>query len=103
MPPSALSSKTASTLGHSARAFRCIVRCLLLSALACAIFAQVESSTSIRGLVTDATGAAVVGASVTIKNKATNEVRSTTTNDTGFYAFPSVVPGTYDIEVSHPG
>jgi protocatechuate 3,4-dioxygenase beta subunit len=71
--------------------------------LVCTLFAQVETSTSIRGLVTDATGASVVGASVTIKNKATNEARSATTNDTGFYAFPSVVPGAYDIEVSHPG
>ena len=51
--------------------------------------AQVETSTSIRGLVTDASGAAVPGATVTIRNTATNETRTANTNDSGFYAFPS--------------
>ncbi len=66
-------------------------------------FAQVETSTSIRGLVTDPSGAAVVGAKVTMRNTGTNEERTTTTNDTGFYAFPSIIPGTYDVVVDHPG
>src|SRR4051812_35583879 len=64
---------------------------------------QVETSTSIRGIVTDASGAAVPGAGVTIRNTATNETRTANTNDSGFYAFPSVIPGTYDVTVSHAG
>jgi len=65
--------------------------------------AQVETSTSIRGLITDSTGAAVPGAHVTIHNADTNEERSTTSDSSGSYSFPSVVPGRYDISVSHPG
>src|SRR5215831_4519747 len=64
---------------------------------------QVETSTSIRGLVTDPSGASVPGANVTIRNTATNETRTTTTNDSGFYAFPSVIPGTYDVTVTVSG
>src|SRR5262245_36762324 len=65
--------------------------------------AQVETSTSIRGLITDSTGAAVPGARVTIHNTDTSEERSTTSDSSGSYSFPSVVPGRYDIGVSHSG
>ena len=75
----------------------------ILAIMASFCFGQVETSTSVRGLVTDPSGASIVGAKVTIKNEGTNEERVTTTNDTGFYAFPSVLPGTYDVTVIHPG
>lgn len=65
--------------------------------------AQVDTSTSIRGLITDVTGSAVPGARVTIQNTATAEERSTVSDSSGSYSFPSVVPGRYDISVSHPG
>ncbi len=72
--------------------------------LACIpLLAQVETSTSIRGLVSDPTGAAMAGARVQIRNVATGEERSSTTDASGAYSFPSVVPGTYDIAVSAPG
>src|SRR5689334_12482780 len=67
------------------------------------LLAQVETSTSIRGLVTDPSGAAVPGATITIRNTATNETRTVTTDESGFYAFPSIVPGTYDVTVSQSG
>jgi len=67
------------------------------------LLAQVETSTSIRGLVTDASGAAVPGATVIIRNTATNESRTIITNDSGFYAFPSIIPGTYDVTITHAG
>jgi hypothetical protein len=71
--------------------------------LAGLLLGQVETSTSIRGLVTDPSGASVPGANVTIRNTATNETRTATTNDSGFYAFPSVIPGTYDVTVTVSG
>src|SRR5215831_2400885 len=67
------------------------------------LLAQVETSTSIRGIVTDASGAVVPRATVTIRNTATNENRGTNTNDSGYYAFPSVIPGTYDVTVTQSG
>ena len=82
---------------------QCIQRGVLLFVSFWLLTAQVETSTSIRGLITDSTGAAVPGAHVTIHNADTNEERSTTSDSSGSYSFPSVVPGRYDISVSHPG
>ena len=58
---------------------------------------------SIVGDVTDASGAAVPGAAVTILQKETGISRQTTTSATGGYSFPSVSTGAYDLEVTAPG
>ncbi len=76
---------------------------VLILALTAVLFAQVETSTSIRGLITDPTGAAVPNAKVSIRNVATGEERTSESGPSGAYSFPSVVPGTYDITVQHPG
>lgn len=81
---------------------RMLAFCVTLIATS-VLFGQVETSTSIRGIVTDSTGASVPGAAVSIRNQATNEERKGTTDDSGHYSFPSVVPGTYTISVTHPG
>ena len=53
--------------------------------------AQNASSTgSISGEVTDASGAAVVGATVTAVDEATGVKLTAKTNGTGFYSFPSL-------------
>ncbi|MCB1023516.1 MAG: carboxypeptidase regulatory-like domain-containing protein, partial [Acidobacteria bacterium] len=59
-----------------------------------------QSGTSkIEGVVLDQTGAAVPGATVTIKNPATGYSRSTVTKDDGTYNFPGIPPATYVIEI----
>src|ERR1017187_617921 len=65
--------------------------------------AQVQTTTSISGIVTDSSGAVISGASVTVKNQGTGATQGVTTNATGFYSFPSLAPGTYTIMVGHPG
>jgi len=57
----------------------------------------------IGGEVRDPAGAAVVEATVTITNTATNASRTTTTNESGLYAFPALQPGTYSIRVEAKG
>jgi hypothetical protein len=57
----------------------------------------------IGGEVRDPAGAAVVNATVTVTNTATNAARKTTTNDSGLYAFPALQPGSYSIRVEAPG
>jgi hypothetical protein len=58
---------------------------------------------SIVGNVTDAQGARVPGAIVTIVDKTTNLTREATTNNDGSYSLVNLLPGSYDVRVSLPG
>jgi len=84
-------------------AVRWIVRlgafCLLLQSVA---VAQVTTA-DIVGRVTDATGALLPGATVTITNEGTGEVRSAPTNESGDYAFNLLPIGSYAIKVELQG
>ncbi len=60
-------------------------------------------STEILGLVTDSSGAVVAGATVTAKRPATNDVRTTKTNETGNYTFPLLDIGQYEVSCAAPG
>src|SRR5215469_8620370 len=64
---------------------------------------QAASSGTIAGQVTDASNAAVGGATVTLVDTATNAQRTTTSNDSGRYFFADVVPGRYVLTVSKTG
>jgi hypothetical protein len=66
------------------------------------VFAQ-SSSTSLQGTVTDSTGAAIEGASVSLINAALKAERSMTTGSQGDYRFSSLAPGTYTLRVSASG
>ncbi|MGE3949550.1 MAG: carboxypeptidase-like regulatory domain-containing protein, partial [Blastocatellales bacterium] len=52
---------------------------------------------SIIGNVTDQNGAVVPGATVTITNKATGQVRETVTDSEGVYSIVNILPGTFDL------
>ena len=71
---------------------------LLLAAIS---FAQ--TTASIKGSVTDPGGAAVVGATITVKNTAQGIERSTKTNDIGQYEVLALPPGTYSVAVQGGG
>jgi hypothetical protein len=60
-------------------------------------------TTSLRGSVTDKTGAALVGAKVTLSNTAQGLERTTTTSDTGAYEFVAMPPGNYDLSIEQAG
>lgn len=55
---------------------------------------------SIEGTVSDAQGAVVTSATVTIKNAATNATRTATTNDNGQYRILQLQPGFYEVSVT---
>jgi Carboxypeptidase regulatory-like domain/TonB dependent receptor len=65
--------------------------------------AQTISTSQIRGVVQDSSGAAVVGANLKLTQTATGAVRTTTSAADGAYAFPDLQVGTYDLEVSKEG
>ena len=75
---------------------------LLLLTLPAAAGAQVLYG-SLVGNVSDDTGAAVPGATVTIHNKGTGTSRDTTTDTTGAYRFDTVQPGMYSMTVQLTG
>ena len=78
---------------------------LRLSVLATAATALVtaQDTASLTGTVRDTTGAAVVGAEVSIKNAATGALRQVKSNSSGEYVAASLPAASYDITVSAPG
>jgi hypothetical protein len=58
---------------------------------------------SISGTVTDASGAAIVGAAVTATNVDTGIVQTLHTNQQGYFTFPSLALGHYDVDVQQSG
>ncbi|MDX2268143.1 MAG: carboxypeptidase-like regulatory domain-containing protein [Bryobacter sp.] len=55
------------------------------------------------GSVSDASGAAVPEATITIRNKETGLTRSTTSNSQGGYTIPNVINGSYEVEIKKDG
>lgn len=84
------------------RAYGAAILILLFSLGVCSLHAQVLYG-SLTGTVQDATGAIVPGATITIKNVATAEVVTTTTNGDGVYTREDLIGGTYDMTVSMKG
>lgn len=76
---------------------------LLLLAAGISIQSQAQSTASIKGTVTDASGAAVAGAKVTVKNTATGIERTAATNSDGDYEVPALPPSVYSVEVELQG
>ncbi len=67
-----------------------------------ASFAQSYAG-SVRGTVTDPSGAAVVGAKVTLQDVGTNAVLEAVTTDLGAYSFPVVNVGSYQLRIKATG
>lgn len=66
------------------------------------VFSQL-ATTSLRGAVTDASGAVVPGATVSISRGTTGATQKTTTGASGEYQFLQLQPGTYIIKTEAPG
>src|SRR5690348_11889033 len=68
------------------------------------LMAQTTISTgSIQGTVTDPSGAVLSGAKISITNKATNQVITTSSNSAGTYASGALIPGQYLLRVEAKG
>ena len=74
---------------------------VLLLVFAGAAIAQVDTG-SIAGSVTDSSGAAVPGATVTATSEATAAVRTVQSNGVGQFTLPGLPPGSYKVKVSSP-
>jgi hypothetical protein len=82
---------------------------LVLALFACASFLLTVPASaqsvygSLFGTVTDKTGAAVPGATVTVKDEAKGTVVTATSNAAGDYSVPHLIPDVYDLRVAAKG
>ena len=67
-----------------------------------ATLAQTATGT-ISGSVRDSSQAAVVNATITLRNIGTNEARTVASNNIGYYTFQLLPPATYRLEAEMPG
>lgn len=80
-----------------------LVVAVLLCSTQIAFAQSAVANANLSGTVSDQTGRAVVGATVQIRNTATGSTYTTTSNDTGLYAFANLPPGSYDLKTSFTG
>jgi len=79
----------------------CVCSFVLTSSLA---FAQgAASTTSLSGVVKDADGGVIPGATITVTNTATGVSQTTVTNGQGLYSFPTMNVGNYTVTVEMSG
>ena len=64
---------------------------------------QAQTTAMISGTVQDQTGGVIPNATVTLTNIATGDARTVLSNESGVYAFPSLVPAIYNIEAKAKG
>jgi hypothetical protein len=57
----------------------------------------------LEGTVSDCSGAVVPGATLTVTNTLTNQTRSITTDEQGFFRASQLPVGTYEVHLVHPG
>src|ERR1700733_7933583 len=79
---------------------RMVLFTLLLAGLPA--FAQLDTG-SISGVVTDASGSAVRDVTITAKETSTGTTYKTVSSATGYYVFPSVRTGTYEVRAELSG
>jgi hypothetical protein len=85
------------------RFLSCVMTCLSILSLASMLFGQGQDRGIITGLVTDKSGAAVPGATVTITDEATGVKTIVDTTSAGNFSTPPLVLGSYKVQVELTG
>ena len=81
---------------------RTLFTAIFIIILTATLVAAQQTRGSLRGLITDELGAAIVGANVTLTD-ATGTQKKTTTNGEGVYTFAGLAPGKYSLVAIAPG
>ena len=76
---------------------------LLGVALAAPALRAQNWNSQLEGIITDPSGAVIPGTRLELRNPATGQVRQTKTDQQGFYIFPLMPVGTYDLQAAAPG
>ncbi len=75
---------------------------IMLLSFSLIAFAQTSRGT-VTGTITDPSGAVIPGATIDLLNKATNQTRTTVSNDSGVYRFDAIDLGNYDLTIKSGG
>lgn len=81
---------------------RIVILLSLIGVTTCALQAQ-QGFGIITGAVTDAKGAAVTNAEITVVGDQTGVQLKTETNESGLYKIPSLLPGSYSVQIAKQG
>jgi len=82
---------------------RLIRTCCIFITLAIPLVAYTQSTSSLRGVIADPTGAIIPGAVVSLTNAGTGFKRQALTGEDGVYQFLQAPPGTYQVAVEKAG
>ncbi len=83
---------------------KCSLGIVLLAAMSLSALLSAQTNRGgLSGAVRDASGGAVAGAQVTVRNVGTNQTWHLTTSKTGDYALPDLEPAVYALTVAAPG
>ena len=77
--------------------------CLFVFALCAIVMAGAQENGTITGVVTDQSGAAVPGVTITVTHTSTGEVRTTQSSASGLYEIPGLAVGTYNLKAAKAG
>lgn len=80
-----------------------LVAAALFAVGAPSLMAQSSSTGALTGTVTDQSGAVIAGATVSVTDAGTGQVRTATTDANGSYKFGLLPPGTYSVTFSSTG
>jgi len=83
--------------------FLVVFTCLALAVMFTVDLQAQDLRGQVSGTVTDASGAVIPGANVSLTNDNTNVAATTSTNEVGQYLFDFVLPGTYTVQVELDG
>src|SRR5262249_38032557 len=75
---------------------------LILIAAPAVVLAQ-SATGQISGTIQDSSGSVVSGAAVQLTNQLNKQTRELTTESSGLFIFPNLVPGDYDLRISRTG
>ena len=83
-----------------------VLRCVILGGLlsvGCGFQALAQTQAGVAGTIADDSGGSVAGVTVVITNVETTLKRETVSDDSGFYQFPILQPGSYTVTAKKPG
>lgn len=103
LPPAALSFKSEEWMTKRISMQLNSIKVMAFLILAWSGACHAQGFGAISGTVTDPTGASVPGATITVKETATQQVRTAVTGTDGFYTVSSVKPSAYVVSVEQRG